>query len=117
MRSLVCNPLTPLVAFAVALTACLGLYLLAGLVVSPAFEALVSFGWVFLLVLWMDADARHRRQVPCFDFGLLVWQLFPLSVAWYCLWSRGWRGLLLIAGLVGLWLVPYVAVMLLWSAL
>jgi hypothetical protein len=109
LRRFLCHPLTPLLTFDVALTVCLWAYLLAGHSVSPIFSPLATFGWFLLLVLWTDADARYRRQVPCFDFGLLVWQFFPLSVAWYCLWSRGWRGLGMMTILFALWLAPYFA--------
>jgi hypothetical protein len=70
-----------LIAFSVALTAGFATYLLAGLSISPAFEGLASLGSALMLVFWVDADARRRRRVPCFDFGFLVGLLFPLSVA------------------------------------
>jgi hypothetical protein len=60
-------------------------YLAAGLSASPAFQDLAVVGWAVMLVLWVDDDARRRRRIPCFDFGLLVGVLFPLSVAWYCI--------------------------------
>src|SRR4051812_26981555 len=85
------HPMTQLVVFAVGLTAGFTAYLIAGLAVSPSFESLASAGWVFLMVLWADADARRRRRMPCYDFGFLAYLFFPLSVAWYCLWSRGGR--------------------------
>jgi hypothetical protein len=109
--------MTPLVVFAIALTAGLAAYLLAGHEVSPLFEGLGSVGWCLLVVLWVDADARRRRRLPCYDFGFLAYVFFPLSVAWYCLWSRGWRGLLLLAALLALYMAPYALSALLWQAL
>ena len=96
MRPFLANPMAHLVVFATIVTACFVTYVLAGRSVSPSFDGLASIGWYFMLILWTDADARRLRQVPCFDFGFLVWVFFPVSVAWYCVWSRGWRGLLLI---------------------
>jgi hypothetical protein len=43
--------------------------------------------------------------------------LFPLSLAWYCLWSRGWRGLLVLLALLALWLLPYAAAIAFWFLL
>jgi hypothetical protein len=51
-----------------------------------------------MAVLAIVNDARRRRLVPCYDFGLYCWVSFPLTVTWYCLWSRKWRGLLHIGG-------------------
>jgi hypothetical protein len=106
-----------LVAFAVGLTICFSAYLAAGHSVSPEIEGLASFGWGFMLILWAEADARRRRRVPCFDFGFLIFVYSPLSVLWYCLWSRGWRGLLVAAALVLLWIVPYAVAGIVWLGL
>lgn len=54
----------------------------------------------------MNHDALRRRRRPCFDFGLFLLYAFPLSMLWYCFWSRGWRGLLLLIGLGSLLFVP-----------
>ncbi len=70
-----------------------------------------------LLLLWMDADARRSGHVPCFDFGLFAILTFPLSLAWYCFWSRRWRGLLVLLLISALWLAPYVAATVYWLVL
>jgi hypothetical protein len=84
---------------------------------SPTFEMVASFWWSILLALWIVADARRRSCVPCFDFGFFCYILLPLSVPWYCLWSRGWRGLFLMAAILVLWLAPYVVAGVVWVAL
>jgi hypothetical protein len=107
--ALVAHPLAPLVALALATSVALCGFSAAGAAPSPGAELVLSYGWALMLLLWMDADARRLRRLPCYDFGLLAAVFFPLSLAWYCLWSRGWRGLLVLLALLALWLLPYVA--------
>jgi hypothetical protein len=57
----------------------------------------------------MNDDAVRKRLRPSFDFGLFLVATFPLSVLWYCFWSRGWRGIKLLMGLAGLLFVPALA--------
>jgi hypothetical protein len=94
--------MTQLVVFAIGFTAGMPDYLLSGQVkVSPIVEGVASMGYVFLVAVWAGADAQRRRQyVPCYGFKCLAYLCFALPMAWYCLRSRGWRGLLLIAGLL-----------------
>lgn len=115
--SLVAHPLAPLVALALATAAALCAYVAAGTAPSPGAELAFGYGWALMLLLWVDADARQSRRLPCYDFGLLAILLFPLSLAWYCLWSRGWRGLLLLLALLGLWLLPYLTALAFWVVL
>ena len=102
------NPLTPLVVMASATAAALCASAWMGLPPSgdPMTQTILSYGWAFLLVIWMDADARRLRRLPCYDFGLFVGIFFPLSLLWYCWWSRRWRGLLVLLLLLALWFIP-----------
>ncbi|MCA9235058.1 MAG: hypothetical protein KDA44_06290 [Planctomycetales bacterium] len=111
------HPLAPLVAFALALATLLVAYIAAGYAPSPMFEVLTSVAWGLLLAYWVVTDARRRSITPCFDFGFFCYAFLPLVVPGYCVWSRGWRGGLLILTLAVLWLLPYFAAGLAWSAL
>jgi hypothetical protein len=53
---------------------------------------LLTLAFAFFIVLWAVADARQRRQVPCFDFGFFLFLGFPVSIVWYVLWTRRLRG-------------------------
>jgi hypothetical protein len=110
-------PLAPLLLFSVALTALLVTYLAVGLSPSPTFEFIASFFWSLLLALWIVADVRRKSGVPCFDFGFFCYLFLPIAVPWYCVWSRGVRGLLLLVGIGLLWLAPYFVANLVWLAL
>ncbi len=118
MRPLLTTPAAPLAAFSLATAAFLCAFVAMRRPPTTGAEMVLALGWGLMLLLWADADARRRRRVPCFDFGLLAAVFFPVSVAWYCVWSRGWgRGLLLLLALFGLWLVPRILAVLFWMVL
>jgi hypothetical protein len=108
------HPLIPLVALAGMSTAALCAMAGLGTAQAACLDTILRFAWALMLILWMDADARHRRRLPCYDFGLLATISFPVSLLWYCFWSRGWRGLLVLLLLLALWLGPYVIARVFW---
>jgi hypothetical protein len=114
---LVLHPFAPLVFFSVALTAMLATYLVGGFAPSPTFEMLSTLSWALLLALWVVADARRRKQIPCYDFGFFCYLFLPVLVPGYCFWSRGWRGVLTLVAIATLWLMPYIVATMVWIAL
>ena len=66
----------------------------------------LSFALPVTVVLWIAADMVERGRTPCFDLPFLLLLAFPISLFWYCIWSRGWRGLLLALGLLMLVYLP-----------
>lgn len=90
---------------------------MVGLAPSPTFQVATSFCWSLLLAFWIVADARRRKCVPCFDFGFFCYVFLPIAVPWYCLWSRGPRGVLTLVAFAALWLVPYMIASVVWLAL
>jgi hypothetical protein len=111
------HPLAPLLVWTLATTVALCIAVHARNEPSPIAEAVLRYGWTLMLLLWMDADARRRRQLPCYDFGLLAGFFFPISVPWYCFWSRGWRGIWVLLLLFAMWLFPYVLAIAWWAVL
>ena len=109
--------LAPLACFSIVLGLCLAIYLTDGKEASESFEIVAAFGWSVLLGMWLVADARRRKQTPCFDFGLFCYLFLPLMVPWYCFWSRGWRGAKTFLAIVGLWLLPYLLAGFVWAIL
>src|SRR6476469_9437697 len=69
-------------------------------------EVLFRYAIPYSTALWIVADAKQRRRTPCFDFGFFVLAMWPLSLFWYCISSRGWHGLGLSMGLTALAFVP-----------
>jgi hypothetical protein len=118
MRRLFTSPFAPLVGMSLATAAFLCEFVAARMTPAPVLELLIALGWALLLVIWVEADARRRKRLPCFDLGLLAVAWFPISVACYCVWSRGWgRGLLVLLALLGLWLMPRFLAAFLWVML
>lgn len=111
------HPLAPLVLFSVALAALLSTYVVVGIAPSEAFALVAGLCWWILVGLWLVADARRRSAIPCFDFGFFCYLFLPVVVPWYCLSSRGRRGILLLATIAGLWLAPYLVAGVVWAAL
>ena len=81
---------------------------------TDALARLTSFGLSLAFVIWVMADAQSRRRTPCFEFGFLVAVYFPVSLAWYVFWSRGWRALFTLAGFFVLMLLPGLSAIVAW---
>ena len=85
--------------------------LVHGILAVPPSEGellLLSYVPSVFVMLWAIGDAQHRRCTPFFDFGLLIWYLFPLSLLGYLVWTRGWRGLAVFVALLAAIYVPWV---------
>ena len=117
MHRLLCHPVAPLCAFTAGTSIFYAATLAVGRSLSPTLQSFLLTDSMILILMWLVADARRRRQVPCFDFGFFCSIFFPLSVAWYCCWSRGWWGLLTIGLLIGLWLAPLIVADVTWQVL
>jgi hypothetical protein len=117
MKRLLTHPLVPLTVLTVFHGLLFAGYVVAGATPSATFELVAAFGWTVLLALWIVADARRRKCVPCFDFGLFCYLFLPIAAPGYCFWSRGARGTLMILALVLLWLAPYLLAIAVWLLL
>jgi hypothetical protein len=92
-------------------------YVVAPIASSPATTILSLMASPLAIIFWIDSDARHKRLVPCCDFGLFMYMFFPASLLWYAIWSRGAWGLLTATGVFGLMLLPYFLAGLVWVLL
>jgi hypothetical protein len=108
------HPLAILILSIVALSVCPVIYVMRGMPYSEGIWALSSTGTALAFILWIEGDARRRGCMPCHDFGFLVAVFFPVSLVWYSLWTRGWKGLFLLAALCGLMYVPWLLAMAAW---
>jgi hypothetical protein len=89
-------------------------YSAAGAPLPDAVGRLASIAFVLACVFWIMTDAQRRRQTPCYDFGFLVAVFFPISLVWYAFWSRGARGILLLAAFLGLMVLPSMSAVAAW---
>jgi hypothetical protein len=108
------NPFAPLAIFALVSAGVVCAYRGTRAAPGPGAGLLIPCGWTFLLALWMEADARRRRRTPCFEFGFLALLALPVSLPWYCLWSRGWWGLPVLLALFAMWALPPFLAVFLW---
>ena len=97
----------PLVALAAVESAMLSFYVVLGVNPSPLQMALMPFAIAFFMILWVLEDAHRQQGYPCYDFGFFVALGFPFSVVWYLLWTRGFRGLLVMGIFLGIYLAPW----------
>jgi hypothetical protein len=115
MRSLaIIAPLCILIAFQCVAE---GVYVAFGTSPSDAAGRIFSLSLALFLVFWIIADARRRHCMPCHDFGFLVGLFLPVSLVWYLIWTRGWRGLALLVGFIALVLLPQISAALVWLML
>jgi hypothetical protein len=78
-------------------------YETSGVHPSPLAEVLMRLAPPLAATLWVEADARRLRRIPCYEFGAFVLFAWLVAIPCYCLWSRGrsgWRAALALLGLV-----------------
>lgn len=68
-----------------------------------------------MTLLWVAADMRSRGQAAPFELPFLLLLCWPISLAWYCVWTRGWNGLVLALGLFVLTYMPHLVTMILFA--
>jgi hypothetical protein len=104
----------------IAWTAALVAVLLVAFMASgapPVAMILLSYLGPLAVMLWIVEDAHERRRTPCFDFGYFVFVTYPMSLVWYCISTRGWRGWLLVFAVLGIVYVPSFVATMAWTIL
>jgi hypothetical protein len=100
------DPWCVLIVLALGLSAIQVGALAAGVTHLEQANRLAGYAWGLFVTYWVVRDVRKQRGSPCHEFGFLVAVFLPFSVAWYAFWTRGWRGILTLAGLLGLTILP-----------
>jgi hypothetical protein len=114
MRSILLSHWGPLVLLAAVESVILSLYVVLGASPSPLQMTLLPSTMAFFMMLWVLEDAHRQQGFPCYDFGFFVALGFPLSVVWYLLWTRGFRGWLVIGMFVALYFMPWLFAIAVW---
>lgn len=71
---------------------------------------LYSIVMMVLIVAWVISDpALPASRKPSFDYALLLWVSFPFLAAYQMHAARGWRGILVVFGLILLLFAPYLS--------
>ena len=105
----------PLLLLAAMFAVLWSLYAFAGQAPPESVWMLTDWCLSLFIVYWLIIDARSRHRVPCHDFGFLVYIFMPVAVPWYLVWTRGMRGLLTLGAFAGLFLLPRVAFVVVWT--
>jgi hypothetical protein len=99
--------LIPLVVLTTIFTVGRSFLAVHGLGVPGAAELLWTFEFRIVLAWWVSVDRRIRGFSVPFEFDALVFFAWPFIVPYYLYRTRGRRGLFLVTGIYGLYLLPY----------
>jgi hypothetical protein len=99
--------LIPLVVLTTIFTVGRSFLAVHGLGAPGAAELLWTFEFRIVLAWWVSVDRRIRGFSVPFEFDALVFFAWPFIVPYYLYRTRGKRGLFLVTGLYGLYLMPY----------
>jgi hypothetical protein len=88
------------------------LYVTADVEPAPILAWWLLAGPPLMTILWLCQDAQRRRVGAVTDLGFFLMLFWPIVIPWYVLKSRGWRGVLLLAGVLALMLAaPLTAIL------
>jgi hypothetical protein len=82
---------------------------LKGEAISLTTETTWGLIFIFLSILWVNCDADWNEFEKPFDFGFIVYVLWPVALPWYLVHTRGVEGLLVYLGFITIWLLPWLA--------
>jgi hypothetical protein len=80
-------------------------------------EKLWTFEFGLVLAWWVSVDRRVRDFSVPFEFDAFVFFAWPFILPYYLYRTRGRRGLFLVTGIYGLFLMPYLTAQILRIAL
>jgi len=96
----------PLLLLSASLAIFASVYAMLGQEPPDSVLTLSSTVQLLFILYWVVVDAHRRHRVPCHDFGFLVGTFMPVSLAWYLVWTRGLRGVLMLIGFAILVILP-----------
>ncbi|GGC05764.1 hypothetical protein GCM10011352_34940 [Marinobacterium zhoushanense] len=78
-----------------------------GEVVSDLTQALWAFMFFILSTMWSAQDSKLRNISRPFDFGFLIYILWPISFPTYLVATRGMEGIVMFLGFLVIWCGPW----------
>jgi len=100
-------------AFAAVAGLCGGAYKALGMEIPGGFRLLTYFGFLTIMAYWLQKDSKRSEAWRVRDFGFFMFLMWPLIAPYYLLKTRGARGLVLIVGFVGSYVVAFILSLLL----
>ena len=80
-----------------------------GSVVSGSTQFLWGFFSLGLTAVWANEDSKASQFEKPFEFGFLIYALWPALLPWYLYSTRKTEGLILFLGLLALFFGPWLA--------
>lgn len=80
-----------------------------GYQVSSSTYMLWSFSFLFLVAFWVTADSKKGNFEAPFELGFLIYILFPITLPWYLISTRGVDGILMFFGFILFYFGPWLA--------
>ena len=80
-----------------------------GEVISNSTQSLWGVIFLVLTIVWAVADSETNEFDRPFDFGFLMYIFWPIALPYYLISTRGIEGIILLVGLIGIWLGPWLA--------
>ena len=80
-----------------------------GYEVSGSTHMLWSFSFLLLVALWVTADSKISGFEAPFELGFLIYIMFPITLPWYLISTRGADGILVFFGFLLFFLGPWLA--------
>lgn len=97
----------------IVLSLCMGVLEVAvnlkGSVVSETAQSVWGFTFLVLSIMWAYDDSRERHFHKPFDFGFILYVLWPIAFPWYLVATRGVEGMVVFLGFIVLLLGPWLA--------
>jgi|CEGE01.1.fsa_nt_gi hypothetical protein len=78
-----------------------------GEVVSDLTQTLWAFMFFILSTMWSAQDSKARNIHRPFDFGFIIYILWPISFPAYLIATRGVEGIITFLGFLAIWCGPW----------
>lgn len=78
-------------------------------VVSDASDAIWMFVYTVLVAIWAIKEPKQSEFEAPFEFGAFLYFAWPLVLPYYLVKTRGSEGLVLFAGFIGLYAMPFLS--------
>jgi len=95
--------------FALGMTLVECLAALKGEEVSGGTHVLWGFVSLLLTALWANEDSKTSEFEKPFEFGFLIYMLWPILFPWYLYKTRKAEGLMMFIGVLSLFYGPWLA--------
>ena len=80
---------------------------LKGFEADTGTQLLWAFSSIFLVCFWVRSDAAENKFESPFELGFLIYILWPITIPWYLIATRGTDGIIMAIGFFSILFVPW----------